>query len=123
MVGMGGAASGATGRGFESLQAYQTLEYERVKLQLGGVNTCRFQSRIPPLNSFDTLVILNPQSLKSDFANSRLEGPTTVASRPSFLDFRLCPLELLSMALSKLIPGPKRPVIEVAAWLSLFKET
>ena len=36
-------------------------------------------------SSFDALVILNPQYLKSDFSDNRLEGPPTVASRPSFV--------------------------------------
>lgn len=35
-------------------------------------------------SSFDTLVILNPPDLKSDFSNNRLERSTTVASRPPF---------------------------------------
>jgi hypothetical protein len=34
--------------------------------------------------SLDTLAILNSQDLKSDFFDSRLEGPALVASRPSF---------------------------------------
>jgi hypothetical protein len=35
-------------------------------------------------SSFDTLRILNPQNLKSDFSDTGFERSTTVAGRPSF---------------------------------------
>src|SRR6202043_2958860 len=38
------------------------------------------------LSSFDSLIILNTQDLKSDFFDSRLEGPSPLANRPTLRD-------------------------------------